>query len=79
MSYADAVMWVWVVALLGTVVAFATAWRGLLRAEAAVRDLHRPSATGHELDAARAEVDAATEAAASARHALVSRTVVAPS
>lgn len=54
MTYAAAVMWVWVAALLGTLVAFATAWRGLHRAEGALRELRPGSDVRSEVEAAAA-------------------------
>lgn len=79
MTYAAAVMWVWVAALLGTLVALATAWRGLHRAEGALRELRPGSDVRSEVEAARGELDGHTAAAASGRRALVSRSVAAPS
>ena len=41
MTYADVVMWMWVVALLGTLVALTLAWRGLMRTDVGLAHLRQ--------------------------------------
>lgn len=73
MTYADAVMWMWVVALVGTLVAFALAWRGIARAEEALTRLHAEVAGVDAVVQARTDLEDATRAAAGARVRLHTR------
>lgn len=73
MTYADVVMWMWVVALVGTLVAFALAWRGLTRADVAVARLHRELGGLDAVTSARVELDDATRAGAGERVRLHTR------
>lgn len=73
MTYSDVVMWMWVLALLGTLVVLARAWRGLARVDAAVGDLRSEGAAVDALAPARAELDAATRTAAGERMRLGTR------
>jgi len=66
-------MWMWVLALLGTLVAFGLAWRGIARAEGATARV-RSQLDGLEAVAvARAELDDATRASAGERVRLHTR------
>lgn len=67
MSYADLVMWMWVVALIGTLVAFALAWRGITRADLAVARLRTDLRGVDAVAEARAELDEATRTSAGSR------------
>jgi hypothetical protein len=72
-TYSDIVMWVWIVALMATLVGLALAGRAVLRAEAAlVRVADGLDGVG-EIAVARAELDAATRHAAGARVRLHTR------
>ncbi|HMJ78420.1 MAG TPA: hypothetical protein VK507_20725 [Iamia sp.] len=73
MTYSDVVMWLWVAALLGTLVAFALAWRGLARADLAVARLHTELAGGDAMAEARSELEEATRATAGERIRLHTR------
>ena len=73
MTYADLVMWMWVVALLGTLVAFALAWRGLARADGALAHLHHELGGLDAVTSARAELDDATRAGTGERVRLHTR------
>jgi hypothetical protein len=72
-TYADVVMWMWVVALLGTLVAFALAWRGLTRADGAVTHLRHELGGLDAVTSARAELDDATRASTGGRVRLHTR------
>jgi hypothetical protein len=73
-AYADdVVMWMWVAALLGTLVAFAIAWRALARAETALADLGRELSGLDAVGAARADLEDATRAVAGERIRLRTR------
>jgi len=72
-TYSDVVMWLWVAALLGTLVAFALAWRGLARADLAVARLHTELAGGDAMAEARSELEEATRATAGERIRLHTR------
>lgn len=73
MTYADVVMWMWVAALVGTLVAFALAWRGLTRVDASVTRV-RAGLTGLDAVAgARADLGDATRSAAGDRVRLHTR------
>ncbi len=73
MTYSDLVMWVWVVALMATLVGLALAGRAVLRAEAAlVRVADGVEGLG-EVAAARGELDVATRATAGSRVRLHTR------
>lgn len=79
MTYSDIVTWMWVAALLGTLVAFACAWRAIARADlAAARVRTGAAATAHAVTTAQADLDGATRAAAGERVRLHTR-VAAPS
>ena len=73
MTYADVVMWMWAVALVGTLVAFALAWRGLARADVAVARLRDELGGLDAVAGGRAELDAATRAGAGERVRLHTR------
>ncbi len=73
MTYADLVMWMWVVALLGTLVAFTLAWRGLNRADDAVARLRDELGGLDALAGARTELEAATRSSAGERVRLHTR------
>ncbi len=53
-SYADLVMWVWVVALLATLVGMAMAWRALSRADEALVGVRSSDPSDALTDGARA-------------------------
>jgi hypothetical protein len=72
-TYADLVMWMWAAALLGTLVAFALAWRGINRSELAANRLRGELDGLETLASARAELDDATRAAAGERIRLHTR------
>jgi hypothetical protein len=67
MTYADVVMWMWVVALIGTLVAFAVAWRGIARADLAVARLRTEVGGIDAVARARADLDDATRSSAGSR------------
>ncbi|HEU5151214.1 MAG TPA: hypothetical protein VFU19_11990 [Iamia sp.] len=73
MTYADVVMWMWVVALVGTLVAFGLAWRGLTRADLAVVGLRDELDGLDAVTGARADLEAATRSAAGERVRLHTR------
>ena len=73
MTYADVVMWMWVVALLGTLVAFALAWRAITRTELATARLHGELAELDTVAHARSGLEAATRATAGGRVRLHTR------
>lgn len=73
MTYADVVMWMWVVALLGTLVAFALAWRGLARADVGLAHLRQELGGLDAVTSARAELDDATRAGTGERVRLHTR------
>ncbi len=73
-AYADdMVMWTWVVALLGTLAAFAIAWRSLARAEAALARARAGLDGIDQVVAAGAELDVATRDSAGERVRLHTR------
>lgn len=73
MTYSDVVMWMWVAALVGTLVALALAWRGLARVDGAVTTV-RTGLTGLDaVVAARSDLEDATRAAAGDRVRLHTR------
>lgn len=60
-AYADdMVMWTWVVALLGTLVAFSLAWRSLQRAEVALVRVRTGLDAIGEVSRAASDLDGAT-------------------
>lgn len=68
MTYSDIVMWMWVAALMGTLVAFAGAWRAIARADrAAARVRTGAAATARAVTASHVELEGATAAAAGER------------
>lgn len=73
MTYSDLVMWMWVAALLGTLVAFAAAWRGLTRTEVAVAALHTELGGVDAIIEARNELEDATRATTGERVRLHTR------
>ncbi|QYG92916.1 hypothetical protein HC251_11070 [Iamia sp. SCSIO 61187] len=74
MTYSDIVMWLWVAALLGTLVAFACAWRAITRADLAVARVRTgATTTAHAVTTAHAELEGATRAAAGERVRLHTR------
>ncbi len=74
MTYADdVVMWMWAFALLGTLLAFGLAWRGLARSEEAVGHLRGELDGLDALAPARIELDEATRATAGDRVRLHTR------
>jgi hypothetical protein len=72
-TYADVVMWMWALALLGTLVVFGLAWRSITRAEVAVTRLDGELGGLDALAGARAELDEATRATAGERVRLHTR------
>jgi hypothetical protein len=72
-TYADVVMWMWVVALLGTLGAFTLAWRGIARADLATARLHTEIDGLDAVTAARAELEEATRLSAGERIRLHTR------
>ena len=73
MTYSDVVMWMWVVALLGTLVAFALAWRGLVRTDLAVARVQGELGDLDALAAARADLEEATRSTSGERIRLHTR------
>ncbi len=73
MTYSDVVMWMWVVALLGTLGAFALAWRGLARTDLAVARVRDELGGVDAVAAARAELEEATRSTAGERIRLHTR------
>lgn len=73
MTYADLVMWMWAAALLGTLVAFALAWRGINRSELALSRLQGELDGLEPLAPARAGLEDATRATAGERVRLHTR------
>jgi hypothetical protein len=72
-TYSDVVMWMWVATLLGTLVAFALAWRGIARADLALARV-QTGLTGLDAVApARSELEDATRATAGERIRLHTR------
>jgi hypothetical protein len=59
-TYSDLVMWMWVAALLGTLVTFTLAWRGLSRTDLAVAAVRTELDGVDAIAAARAELEDAT-------------------
>lgn len=78
MTYAHVVFWLWCIALLGTFVAFALAWRALLRVDAAVVALRSATDGLNELGTATAALQDASRGTARRRVALQTRSVDAP-
>jgi hypothetical protein len=72
-TYADVVMWMWVAALLGTLVAFGLAWRGIARAEVATARVGDALGGLDAVAGVRAELDEATRAASRERVRLHTR------
>jgi len=72
-TYADLVMWMWALALLGTLVAFGLAWRGIARAEGSLARLHAGLDGLDALTPARVELEDATRASAGERVRLHTR------
>jgi len=72
-TYADVVMWMWVAALLGTLVAFALAWRSIARADLALARVHTELDGLDAVAPARSELDDATRATAGERTRLHTR------
>lgn len=74
MTYSDIVMWMWVATLVGTLVAFASAWRSLARADRAVARVRSGAAvTTAVVIAAHGELEGATRATAGERVRLHTR------
>jgi hypothetical protein len=73
MSYADLVMWMWVVALIGTLGAFTLAWRGIARAEVATTRLRDELDGLDAVTGARADLEEATRSSAGERVRLHTR------
>lgn len=67
MTYADVVMWMWVAALVGTLGAFALAWRAIGRADLAVARVRAEVGGVDDVARARSELDEATRSSAGAR------------
>lgn len=67
MTYADLVMWMWAAALIGTLVAFALAWRAIGRTDLAVVRLRTEVGALDDVARASAELDEATRSSAGAR------------
>lgn len=67
MTYSDLVMWVWLIALTGTVAGLALAGRAILRAEAALAQVGVALDGVGELAPAGADLGAATRRTAGAR------------
>jgi hypothetical protein len=72
-TYSDLVMWMWVAALMGTLVAFAAAWRGLSRTEAGLTAVRTELGGVDAISEARAELEDTTRAAAGERVRLHTR------
>jgi hypothetical protein len=66
-------MWMWVAALLGTLVAFAAAWRGLSRTDVALAAVRTELDGVAAIGEARAELEEATRTAAGERVRLHTR------
>jgi hypothetical protein len=67
------VMWIWVAALLGTLLAFAAAWRGLARTEVALAAVRTEVGGVAAIAEARAELEDATRSATGERVRLHTR------
>jgi hypothetical protein len=72
-TYSDLVMWMWVAALLGTLVAFAAAWRGLSRTEDGLAVVRTELNGLDAIAEARTELEDATRAATGERVRLHTR------
>jgi len=72
-TYSDLVMWMWVAALLGTLVAFAAAWRGLTRTEVALASVRTELDGIGSIAEARTELEDATRTATGERVRLHTR------
>lgn len=73
MTYSDIVMWMWVAALLGTLVAFATAWRAIARADVAVARVRAGVVAMDAVAAAHGDLEGGTRSAAGERVRLHTR------
>lgn len=72
-TYSHAVVWIWSVAVVATLVGFAVAWRAVARAEAAVRSLRPATEDLAALPAGTEALRAEVASSRAARRALVER------